>query len=274
MATVQAHERNSLDVSADRKATLMTSRRSFLAASKLFVGALGFGLAGHSASAQALLPSLSKKKRISCFLAGTRIKTSEGEIKIEELRIGDNVLTASGETKAIKFIGRRKVSRGRTGPWSGGGPVKISRFAIDGKTPHSDLYVSPWHAIYIHNILIPAKYLVNGVTIVADAKPEALSLSYLHIELDTHEAILAEGLAVESFLRDDPHAFDNVDEYVRLYGSPGEPLTPVAPYVPYTGCQELASHIRSVLAPVCDFRKPIDKVRDRIADRAEFARAA
>ena len=112
----------------------------------------------------------------------------------------------------------------------GEGPVKISRFAIDGKAPHSDLYVSPWHAIYLDSILIPAKYLVNGVTIVADAKPEALSLTYFHIELDTHEAILAEGLAVESFLRDDPHAFDNADEYVRLYGSPGEPLTPFAPY--------------------------------------------
>jgi Hint domain len=48
-------------------------------------------------------------------------------------------------------------------------------------------------------ILIPASNLVNGVTIVADAKPEALSLTYFHIELNTHEAILAEGPAVESF---------------------------------------------------------------------------
>jgi hypothetical protein len=109
---------------------------------------------------------------------------------------------------------------------------------------------------------------------VADAKPEALSLTYFHIELDRHDAILAQGLAVESFLRNDPHAFDNADEYVRLYGSPGEPLTPFAPYVPYNGRQELASHIRSALAPVCDFRKPIDKIRDRIADLTEFARAA
>jgi hypothetical protein len=185
------------------------------------------------------------------------------------------VSTVSGEAKQIKFVGRRKVSRERTGPLKNGeGPVKISRFAIDGKVPHSDLYVSPWHAIYIDSILIPAKYLVNGVTIVADAKPEALSLTYFHIELDTHEAILAEGLAVESFLRDNPHAFDNADEYARLYGSPGEPLPPFARYVPYNGRQELASHIRSVLAPVYDFRKPIDKVRDRIADHADFAQAA
>jgi hypothetical protein len=31
----------------------------------------------------------------------------------------------------------------------GAGPVKISRFAIDGKAPHSEFYVSPAHAIYI-----------------------------------------------------------------------------------------------------------------------------
>src|ERR1700730_19054767 len=55
----------------------------------------------------------------------------------------------------------------------------------------------------------------------------ALSLTYLHIELDTHETIMAEGLAVETFLRNNPHAFDNADEYIRLYGSPGEPLTPL-----------------------------------------------
>jgi hypothetical protein len=252
---------------------MTTSRRSFLVASKLVVGAFGLGLAGRSASAQ-VLPSISKKKGISCFLAGTRIKTTKGDVRIEELRIGDNVLTTSGETKAIKFIGSRQVSRERTQPWNGEGPVKISRFATNGKVPHSDLYVSPWHAIYVDNMLIPAKYLVNGVTIVADAKPEALSLTYFHVELDTHEAILAEGLAVESFLRDDPHAFDNADQYMRLYGSPGKPLTPFALYIPYTGRQELASHIRSALAPVYDFRKPIDKVRDRIADRAEFASAA
>ena len=267
---------------SNRDATLTTSRRSFLAASKLVVGAgvsLGLGLAGRSASAQTRptpspSPSPTPTPRPSCFLAGTRIQSAKGEVSIEELQIGDGVLTISGRIKQIKFIGHRRVSREPSQPWTGAGPVKISRFAIDGKAPHSDLYVSAWHAIYIDSILIPAKYLVNGVTIVADAKPEALSLSYFHIELDTHEAILAEGLAVESFLRDNPHAFDNADEYVRLYGSPEEPLTPFAPYVSYTGRQELASHIRSALAPVYDFRKPIDKVRDRIADRAEFARAA
>jgi hypothetical protein len=275
---LQADEKNFLDSSTNGKATLATSRRSFIAGWKLCAGAaLGLCLAVRSSSAQttAVATAKPKPKGGSCFLSGTRIKTTEGEINIEELRIGDNVLTASGEAKPIKFIGRRKVSSEGNRPWNGDGPVKISRFAIDGKAPHSDLYVSPAHAIYIDGILIRASNLVNGVTIVADAKPEALSLTYLHIELDTHKAILAEGLAVESFQRDNLHAFDNADEYVRLYGPPGEPLAPFAPILRYhSSRQELASHMRSALAPVYDFRKPTEKVRDRILDRLEFARAA
>jgi Hint domain len=293
---LQADGRGSIDASVNGKATLATSRRSFIAAWKLCAGvALGLCLEARSSRAQNANNNNNGHHHhnnghhhhnnghqhhgnkgggsSSCFLPGTRIKTTAGEINIEELRIGDDVLTASGEAKPIKFIGRRKVSRERTGPWNSKGPVKISRFDIDGKAPHSDLYVSPAHAIYIDGILIRASNLVNGVTIVADAKPEALSLTYFHIELDTHEAILAEGLAVESFQRDNLHAFDNADEYVKLYGSPGEPLAPFAPVVSYkSSCQELASHIRSVLALLFDFRKPIEKVRDRMIDR--LARAA
>src|SRR6516225_11126606 len=104
-------KRSFLDATANGNATLATSRRSFIAGWKLCAGVAGLCLAGRSSSAQ-----MARPVKHSCFLPGTRIKTTEGEINIEELRIGDKVLTASGETKPIKFIGRRKVSRERTGP--------------------------------------------------------------------------------------------------------------------------------------------------------------
>jgi hypothetical protein len=211
------------------KGSLMASRRSFLAGSRLLVGAgaaLALGL--HSRTAMAgngndpgqpgtngCGPSGGTPPKC-CFLPGTRIATPAGEVKIEELRIGDSVSTASGEIKPVKWVGKRQFQRASD---PGAAPVKISRFAIDGEAPLADLYVSPAHAIYIDGVLIPAQNLVNGVTIVANAKPEMLTLTYYHVELDTHEAILAEGLAVETFLGNDRGSFDNADEYVALYGS-------------------------------------------------------
>jgi hypothetical protein len=71
----------------------------------------------------------------------------------------------------------------------------------------------------------------------------------------------------------DPNAFDNADEYVRLYGRRAfDALCAIVRY--RSNRQELASYIRSTLAPLYDFRKPIEKVRDRILDRLEFATAA
>jgi hypothetical protein len=145
MGTVEAHQRNSLDVSAHTRATLTTTRRSLIAGWKLCAGAaVGLYLESSRSPAKAAACTAAAVIKCSCFLPGTRIRTTKGDINLEELRIGDKVLTVSGETKPIKFIGRTKVSRERTGPWkTGEGPVKISRFAIDGKVPHSDLYISP-----------------------------------------------------------------------------------------------------------------------------------
>jgi hypothetical protein len=271
-----------LDLSkAEKLATFRASRRSFLRGSRLAAGAgAAFALATlvRVKSARAHHhegddEGDDNRGGHHCFLRGTRIETPEGLVAIEELRVGDAVLTASGEVKPVKWIGQQTIRRDAKAQWDkGAAPIKIARFAIDSKSPHTDLYVSPAHALYLDGILIPAHNLVNGITIVESAKPEATTLTYFHLELETHEAILAEGLAVESFGGHGRETFDNADEYVKLYGSLGELLAPFAPIVSYNGGkQKLASHVRSAIAPVYDARKPIDRIRDRICDRAEFA---
>jgi O-antigen biosynthesis protein len=65
-------------------------------------------------------------------------------------------------------------------------------------------------------LLIEAKDLVNGVSIVRAVSVEGVE--YFHIELETHDVVIAEGAPSETFLDDDSRLrFHNADEYRLLY---------------------------------------------------------
>jgi hypothetical protein len=155
-----------------------------------------------------------------CYLRGTRILTANGQLRVEDLRIGDRVVTLGGEILPIKWIGRRGYR-----DWLALGnpevqPILFKAGAIADHVPKRDLYVSPEHAMFLDGLLIPAHLLVNGTSI---AKVEGLDdVEYFHLEFDRHVVILAEGAAAESFVDDDSRMlFHNADEYRRLY--PDEP---------------------------------------------------
>jgi hypothetical protein len=260
------------DKSSRDEASFRASRRSFLAGSRLLLGAgaaVGLGLISRNAHAITRPGIGGFGGSPKCFLQGTRIETDAGPVEVENLSIGDLVITASGLAKPIKWIGSRTFSRASN---LDAVPIKISRGAVDGIAPSRDLYVSPAHAIFIDGVLIPAERLVNGITIVANGKPELETIIYYHVELENHEVLLAEGLAVESLFRDGTVAFDNEPRNTALPS--GKPMQPYAPFARRGRKHELASHLRSVIAPVYDIRKPEDRVRDRLADFAELARAA
>ena len=65
-------------------------------------------------------------------------------------------------------------------------------------------------------VLVEAKDLVNDVSIVQAEQVD--DVEYFHIELDTHDVILAEGALSETFVDDDSRAmFHNAHEYAALY---------------------------------------------------------
>jgi Hint domain len=64
--------------------------------------------------------------------------------------------------------------------------------------------------------LIEAQDLVNGVSIVQ--APSIERVDYFHVELETHDIIVAEGALSESFVDDDSRGiFQNAHEFQALY---------------------------------------------------------
>ena len=132
-----------------------------------------------------------------CFLRGTHILTDHGEVAVEGLAVGDRVVTRSGEVMPIAWIGHRRIDcRNHPEPrkvW----PVCVRAGAFGDGTPHRDLLMSPDHAVFVDEVLIPIKCLINGASIEQVPMDQ---VRYYHVELQHHDVLLAEGLPAESYL--------------------------------------------------------------------------
>ncbi len=153
-----------------------------------------------------------------CFMTGTLIATPSGEVAVERLAAGDLVLTADGRTLPVRWVGRQTISTLFSDP-ARSYPVRIRAGALGDGLPRRDLLVSPGHAMLVDGVLACAAALVNGTSIRREATPPAV-FTYFHIELATHELVLAEGAPAESFVDNaSREAFDNWAEHEALAGN-------------------------------------------------------
>jgi hypothetical protein len=134
---------------------------------------------------------------VACFAAGTRILTPGGEVPIEELHTGDRVVSAFGGSVPIDWIGRRRLECHRHPRPAEIWPVRVRAHAFAPGQPSRDLRLSPDHAVYADEVLIPIRTLVNGTTIVQEPLD---TITYFHVELPQHDVIYADGLPAESYL--------------------------------------------------------------------------
>lgn len=204
-----------------------------------------------------------------CFLRGTSIMTPTGEVCIEDLQIGDLVETVRGETLAIKWIGRHLYRRTGSSWNDSVVPIRIARHALDPQTPHRDLYLSPGHALLIDGVLMRAKELVNGMSIAPALSLDWQSIEYFQIVLDSHEVIMAEGVAAETFLLagDNYEGFTNSAEFARLYAEQPRPeMRPFAPIVSLdSGREHLKALLPSEVRRIFQIRRPVHDASTRIA---------
>ncbi|HVC63555.1 MAG TPA: Hint domain-containing protein [Acetobacteraceae bacterium] len=136
-----------------------------------------------------------------CYVAGTRILTVHGEVAVEDLAEGDMVVTLSGDTRLLRpvtWIGQRWMNLRQHPQPNLVAPVRVLRHAFGQSLPARDLLVSPDHCLFVAGRLVPAKLLINDMTIVQER--ETAAVHYYHVELDQHAVMFAEGLPAESYL--------------------------------------------------------------------------
>ncbi|HKV00355.1 MAG TPA: Hint domain-containing protein [Vineibacter sp.] len=154
----------------------------------------------------------------ACLLRGTLVRTPRGEVPVEALAIGDEVVTLDGTIERLKWIGRRAYAPvvAKLNPRIV--PIRIAAGALGEGLPTSDLLVSPVHALYLDGVLVPATLLVNGDTI--RPAPEIGTVEYFHLELDAPDVLWTNGAPTESYVNhDNRRMFANWTQYVALYGA-------------------------------------------------------
>ena len=145
---------------------------------------------------------------VICFTPGTIIRTGAGTSRIEDLREGDLIQTKDNGVQPIRWIGQRRMSGARLFAMPQLRPVRFHANALGKTRPDQDLLVSPSHRVLINGavarslfntseVLVTARDLVNGTSVTIDA--HAREVTYIHLLLDSHQVMWANGLETESF---------------------------------------------------------------------------
>jgi len=144
---------------------------------------------------------------IPCFTPGTLITTRRGEVAVETLRAGDEVLTRDNSYRALVWMGHRKLTAADLIANPQLRPVRIAAGALGAGLPRQDMLVSPQHRMLIEGaraemlfgeaeVLVAALHLVGLPGIETVFLP---GLTYVHIMFEDHEIVCADGAWSESF---------------------------------------------------------------------------
>ncbi|CUK04093.1 hypothetical protein PH7735_02740 [Shimia thalassica] len=134
-----------------------------------------------------------------CFTRGTLIETALGSVAVEDLCIGDLVVTKDTGLQPVRWIGRREVPA--TGKLR---PVVFAASEIGNQremrvSQRHRMLVSGWKAELVMGVeeaLVPARHMAEmGIGRICG---EGGQVEYFHLLFDQHEIIFAEGVATES----------------------------------------------------------------------------
>ncbi len=148
----------------------------------------------------------SRVAMVPCFVAGTRLATPGGEVPVEAILAGDHVLTGNGSWRRVRWVGRahHPAEALRANPQLR--PVRIAAGALGlvagVPAPRRPLQLSPQHAVMLRtrhgDTLVPAVALFDGGAVTRCSPPAGVT--YLHVELDSHDVVATEGALTETYL--------------------------------------------------------------------------
>ena len=146
-------------------------------------------------------------QKIVCYVKGTLILTDQGVVPIENIKVGDKVVT-KGKIYYYKFIKKDADFQIEPVIWiskfkvldlnAKSRPICIKKDAFLKNCPFQDLYVSPEHCLLLKDNMVVVSSMINGKNIYQDM--ECNSVEYYHLECKHHCAIFANGVLTESYL--------------------------------------------------------------------------
>ncbi|NHN89101.1 Hint domain-containing protein [Acetobacter conturbans] len=138
----------------------------------------------------------------ACFLADSMIRTVQGDVPVQDIRIGDQIVAiVNGHPTLRKIVwtGMASVSvRSGLPDDEAGYPIRILKDAFSDNVPSKDMLITSEHCLFLQNRFLPARILVNGRSIFYDRS--ITTYDYYHIETEPHSVILADNVPTESYL--------------------------------------------------------------------------
>jgi Ca2+-binding RTX toxin-like protein len=144
---------------------------------------------------------------IPCFTPGTLIATPKGERLVEELQVGDRIITRDNGIQEIAWVGHKPMAGTQLVQNPHLQPVLIKRGALGHGLPERDMMVSPNHRVLVSSdktqlyfeeseVLAAAKHMVGaeGIHTV-----NVMQTTYVHFMFERHEVVLSNGAWTESF---------------------------------------------------------------------------
>jgi hypothetical protein len=206
-----------------------------------------------------------------CFVQGTLIATADGDIPVEDLKVGDLVETLDRGQQPLRWVGQRHLDARELTENANLRPIRIRKNVVSAEKGVGDLVVSPQHRILIASkvaqrmfgnteILVPAKQLlaIEGVEIADDLE----DVTYFHILFDQHEIVYANGVPSESLhLGEEAQKSLSAagrEEIYTLFPEVASPTfipTLCRPAIPNKRARQLAQRLASNGKPLLDAQK-------------------